>query len=115
MWFVFSQIAGLGSSPTARHFAIRDLAEAQEYLAHDLLGARIGEATAAVTAWSGQRTLSEIFGTIDSLKFVSCMTLFEAASGTSTRGDFGQALDVLVDGMRDRQTLALIVTRHQRE
>ena len=32
MWFVFPQIAGLGSSPTSVRYAISTLAEAQAYL-----------------------------------------------------------------------------------
>lgn len=110
MWFVFPQIAGLGRSPTARRFAIRDLAEAHAYLGHDVLGPRLGEATAAVITWGGRRTLSEIFGTVDAVKFVSCMTLFEAASGDRGQASFTHALDVLAEGARDRQTLALIAT-----
>ena len=86
MWFVFPQIAGLGRSPTARRFAIRDLGEAHAYLGHDVLGPRLGKATAAVIAWGGRRTLSEIFGTVDAVKFVSCMTLFEAFGYRAVRG-----------------------------
>lgn len=108
MWFVFPQIAGLGRSPTARHFAIRDLAEARAYLAHDVLGPRLREATAVIVAWAGKRSLAEILGPIDSLKFVSCMTLFEAAADADGPADFANALDSLAGGMRDRHTLALI-------
>ena len=108
MWFVFPQIAGLGHSPTARHFAIRDIGEARAFLAHDVLGARLREATRVTTAWAGRQTLSEIFGPVDALKFVSCMTLFEAAAGTAGPPDFALALAALADGVRDRHTLALI-------
>ena len=108
MWFVFPQIAGLGHSPTARHFAIRDIGEARAFLAHDVLGARLREATRVTTAWAGRQTLSEIFGPVDALKFVSCMTLFEAAAGTGGPPDFAIALAALADGVRDRHTLALI-------
>ena len=110
MWFIFPQIVGLGTSPTARHFAIRGLDEARAYLEHAVLGPRLGEATAAVTTWSGQRTLADIFGTIDARKFVSCMTLFEAATSNHGQAGFAHALDVLAEGARDRQTLALIAT-----
>ena len=108
MWFIFPQIAGLGRSPTAQQFAIRDVAEAHAYLGHDVLGPRLGEATATVITWGGRRTLSEIFGTIDAVKFVSCMTLFEATSGDRGQATFAHALDALAEGARDRQTLALI-------
>src|SRR5437868_4983984 len=50
MWFVFPQIAGLGRSPTARFYAIASAAEARAYLAHPLLGARLGQCIQAVLA-----------------------------------------------------------------
>ena len=44
MWFVFPQIAGLGRSATAQHYAIDGLSEAEAYLAHPVLGPRLVEA-----------------------------------------------------------------------
>ena len=44
MWFVFPQVAGLGSSATAQHFALSGLDEARAYLAHPVLGPRLVEA-----------------------------------------------------------------------
>lgn len=108
MWFVFPQLAGLGSSPTARHFAIRDLAEARAYLKHGELGRRLREATTATAVWAGRQTLPGIFGPVDALKFVSCMTLFEAAADADGPADFANALDALAAGVRDRHTLRLI-------
>jgi uncharacterized protein (DUF1810 family) len=108
MWFVFPQIAGLGRSATARHFAIRDLDEARAYLAHDQLGPRLREATAVVAGWAGRRTLEQIFGAVDALKFVSSITLFEAAADPAEAVDFARALDSLAQGARDRHTLDLI-------
>src|SRR5437764_10712569 len=75
MWFIFPQIAGLGFSPTAQHYAIGSLAEAGAYLAHPQLGPRLRETTAAVMAVAG-RTAHQIFGSPDDLKFRSSMTLF---------------------------------------
>lgn len=103
MWFVFPQIAGLGHSETARFYAIADLHEAREYLAHPVLGPRLVECTATVLEWAGRRAAQEILGPIDSLKFASSMTLFEAAGG-ATRS-FGAALDAFFRGQRDRATL----------
>ena len=48
IWFIFPQIAGLGRSPTAQHYAIRSLDEAQAYLAHPILGARLHECIKAL-------------------------------------------------------------------
>ena len=50
MWFVFPQVAGLGSSPMAQRYAIASLDEARAYLAHPVLGPRLRECTRAALA-----------------------------------------------------------------
>jgi len=50
MWFIFPQIKGLGSSPTAQRFAISNLDEGAAYLEHPVLGRRLEECTAFVNA-----------------------------------------------------------------
>ena len=88
MWFIFPQLQGLGSSPTARQYAIASVEEARAYLAHSLLGTRLRECTQLVNGVEG-RTIEEIFGYPDHLKFRSCMTLFAYAAGdhAGTAGD----------------------------
>jgi uncharacterized protein (DUF1810 family) len=78
MWFIFPQIQGLGSSPTARHFAISGIDEAIAYLNHPVLGARLRECARLVNAVEG-RSVSEIFGYPDDLKVHSSATLFAEA------------------------------------
>src|ERR1700756_83260 len=78
MWFVFPQIAGLGSSPLARRYAISSLAEAAAYHAHPILGPRLTECTSLVNRVEG-RPVEQIFGYPDDLKFCSSMTLFARA------------------------------------
>ena len=75
MWFIFPQIQGLGHSPMARRYAIGSLAEARAYLAHEVLGSRLKECTRLVMLIDG-RSVREIFGSPDDLKFRSSMTLF---------------------------------------
>ena len=83
MWFIFPQLQGLGSSATARAFAISGRPEAGAYLAHPLLGARLEECTGAVNALEGF-PVAAIFGQPDDLKFRSSMTLFaEVAAGAA--------------------------------
>ena len=108
MWFVFPQLAGLGQSPTARFYAIANLAEARAYLADPVLRERLVEAVRAALAWAGRRSLEAIFGGIDALKFVSSLTLFEHASQGSDRESFAAALDGLAAGRRDSRTLDLL-------
>lgn len=104
MWFIFPQIAGLGSSAMARHYAIRSLEEARAYLAHPLLGPRLLACVAAVAAWANRRTPEAIMGSIDAMKLKSSLTLFEAAGGDAP---FAEALEALFGGQRDRRTLDL--------
>ena len=103
MWFVFPQIAGLGQSAMARRYALADLAEAEAYLAHPLLGPRLEACTDAMLGWAGRRTAAAILGAVDALKFRSSMTLFELA-GSDPR--FARALDGFCKGQRDPLTLA---------
>lgn len=105
MWFVFPQLRGLGRSPTAQFYGIVSLEEARAYLKHQALGPRLTLCTRTVLE-SGGRSLHEIFGSPDDLKFRSSMTLFEAAA--SDDDVFGRALDRLCGGGRDDATLRLI-------
>jgi len=75
MWFVFPQVDGLGSSPMARRYAIRSLAEARAYVAHPVLGPRLRECCALVCGHAGSDVLA-MFGSPDHLKLRSCVTLF---------------------------------------
>lgn len=79
MWFIFPQLEGLGSSPMAQRYAISGLEEARAYLAHPILGGRLRDCTSLVNALSG-RTVEDIFGYPDDLKFHSSVTLFAEAS-----------------------------------
>lgn len=105
MWYVFPQIDGLGSSPTARRYAIRSVAEARAYLAHPVLGPRLLEIAEAALAIKG-RTAAEVFGTPDDLKLNSCATLFAAV--TPPGSVFARLIDRYFDGERDGRTLRLI-------
>jgi uncharacterized protein (DUF1810 family) len=105
MWFIFPQIAGLGQSPTARFYALRDLAEAQAYLAHPLLGGRLAACVDALLDHAGKRSAEAMLGGIDAVKLRSSCTLFEAAGGGER---FGRCLDAFYEGERDRATLRLI-------
>jgi uncharacterized protein (DUF1810 family) len=103
MWFVFPQIAGLGHSPTARHYAIGDLAQARAYLADPVLGARLRECTDALLALDPAAADAEaILGGIDAIKLRSSMTLFERADPADPR--FPAVLDRFFAGERDAET-----------
>jgi uncharacterized protein (DUF1810 family) len=102
MWFVFPQLRGLGVSSMAQRFGISSRAEAEAYLAHPILGPRLEECTRAVNSVEG-RTAEQIFGSVDTLKFRSSMTLFGEVAGPSSV--FAQALTKYFGGQRDPLTL----------
>ena len=104
MWFVFPQVQGLGSSPTARLYAIRDLAEARAYRSHPVLGPRLIEAATAV-ADSATPTAERLFGHPDDLKLRSSMTLFLRACPDDV---FQRVLDKYFDGLPDPRTDQLL-------
>jgi uncharacterized protein (DUF1810 family) len=95
MWFIFPQIAGLGRSAMAQAFAISDLAEAQAYFRHPMLGPRLVECAGIVASHRGL-TAEQIFGGIDSIKLRSSMTLF--AHADPEQPVFGQVIDQYYDG-----------------
>ncbi len=105
MWFIFPQIAGLGSSPKARKFALSGLGEARAYCRHEELGPRLFETTEAMLDWAGTMSAEDILGSIDATKFRSSMTLFEAAGDDEDAQVFSDALDQFFDGERDSLTL----------
>jgi uncharacterized protein (DUF1810 family) len=106
MWFIFPQIKGLGSSPTAQRFAISSLDEGAAYLEHQVLGRRLEACTALVLAVEG-KSVHDIFGSPDDLKFHSSITLFaEVAEKLGFQTPvFSEALSKYFNGERDQATL----------
>jgi uncharacterized protein (DUF1810 family) len=102
MWFIFPQIQGLSRSQTARKFSISSLAEAEEYVSHAILGPRLRECTRLVNLVHG-RSIEEIFGNPDDIKFRSSMTLFVHA--TPDNAGFKEALQKYFDGEFDPLTV----------
>jgi uncharacterized protein (DUF1810 family) len=104
MWFIFPQLAGLGHSEMAQRYAIATRDEALAYLGHPVLGPRLRECTALVNAVEG-RTVREILGSPDDLKFHSSMTLFAAVCSDP---EFAASIRKFYGGTPDRKTLDLL-------
>ena len=102
MWFIFPQIEGLSLSAMSRRFATSSLEEADAYLNHSVLGPRLIQCTEFVVNTSG-RTLKQILGPTDNMKFRSCMTLF--AHATASNEVFEVALQRYFSGQYDQLTL----------
>lgn len=102
MWFIFPQIKGLGYSSMSQYYALSSLAEADAYLQHPVLGPRLRECTRLVNVVEG-RSIEEIFGDIDAVKFRSSMTLF--AKATDDNQIFLDALQKYFSGEFDPLTI----------
>ena len=111
MWFIFPQLAGLGSSGMAVKYAVSSRAEAEAYLAHEILGPRLRQCARLVNDIEG-RSISEIFGYPDDLKFHSSMTLF--ANVTAENQIFDGALRKYFAGKSDQRTITLLGFRANR-
>jgi len=105
MWYVFPQVAGLGSSAMSRRYAIGGLDEARAYLAHPVLGPRLVESAEALLAVRG-RSVREMLGYPDDLKLRSSATLFARASLPGSV--FERLLDALYAGEPDPATLRIL-------
>jgi len=110
MWFVFPQLAALGRSQMARYYGLAHLAEAQAYLCHPVLGARLKGCCQLVLAHRG-KAAETIFGSIDAIKLRSCATLFLQCAGQDSV--FGELLDNFYGGAPDPMTLAVLVQQAQ--
>jgi len=104
MWFIFPQIQGLGSSDMARFYAIRNKAEAIDYLQHPVLGKRLIEISKKLLMLKTNNA-EEVFGTVDSLKLRSCMTLFSSLD--NAHPVFSEVINKFFDGP-DEKTLAFL-------
>ncbi len=101
MWYIFPQLQGLGHSPTAQYYAIKDREEAERYIKHPLLGSRLLEISAELLKLKTDDA-ARVLGWPDDMKLKSCMTLFDAVASVPI---FGQVLDKFFGGERDAYTL----------
>jgi uncharacterized protein (DUF1810 family) len=106
MWFVFPQLAGLGTSAMAERYAISGLDEARAYLAHPILGARLVESAETLLQLEGERSAATIMGYPDDMKLRSSATLFAQVSPPGSV--FHRLLDRYFDGRGDERTMSLL-------
>lgn len=104
IWYIFPQIKGLGHSPNAQFYGIRDLDEARAYLAHPVLGQRLRDITNAVLTHKDEDIYEIMGSSIDAVKFRSSMTLFDLIAPDDI---FAEALDAFYEGKRDKRTIEL--------
>ena len=102
MWFIFPQVDGLGCSTTTKHYAIKSMDEARQYLAHAVLGPRLVECAETVFGIEG-RAACEMFAPPDDMKLRSSMTLF--ASLAEAPDVFRRVLEKYFDGEPDAKTI----------
>jgi uncharacterized protein (DUF1810 family) len=106
MWFVFPQFKGLGVSETSTKYSIQNLEEAQEYINHPILSARLRQITTELIRLEENNAI-KVFGLTDSKKLKSSMTLFSIVDN-SLESIFKKAIDKFFDGEMDERTLNLI-------
>lgn len=105
MWYIFPQIKGLGFSSLSNFYAIKTKAEAENYLAHPILGKRLIEISNALLEVEG-KTAYQIFDSPDDMKLKSSMTLFGSLENTNPI--FQSVLDKYFNGAKDYRTLELL-------
>ncbi len=104
IWYIFPQLRELGRSYYALFYGICNRAEAETYLEHPLLGARLREISRALLQHKEKEAVA-ILGNIDAKKVCSCMTLFDAVSP----GDvFAEVLAAFYADKRCKLTLSIL-------
>lgn len=104
IWFVFPQLKGFGFTYNSRHYGIKDKEEAEAYLAHRTLGKRLREITSALLELK-DKTAEEVFGKVDAMKVLSCMTLFNEVAKDDL---FQQVIDRYYEGKPDEVTKKML-------
>jgi len=104
IWYIFPQLVGLGFSGMSRRYSIGSLDEARAYLAHPVLGQRLRECVGLVMDIP-DATAEQVFGSLDAMKFRSCLTLFDLAGGDDL---FRLALEQYYRGERDEVTVRML-------
>ncbi len=104
IWYIFPQLKGLGMSYNSQYYGISGKEEAEAYLSHPVLGERLREITSAFLQLKS-KTAEEVFGSLDAMKVLSCMTLFnEVAPGDL----FRQVIDRYYQGETDEMTKRML-------
>lgn len=104
IWYIFPQLKGLGMSYNSQYYGISDKEEAEAYLVHPILGERLREITSAFLQLKG-KTAQDVFGALDAMKVLSCMTLFNEVAPD---GLFQQVIDRYYQGKTDEMTKRML-------
>ena len=110
IWYIFPQLKGLGRSYNSEYYGIDGIGEAEQYINHPVLGARLREITNALLMLKNSDPAG-VMGHIDALKLRSCMTLFAQFCGDNSV--FHKVLDKFFNGERDTKTLELLGKKQQ--
>ena len=104
-WWEIPQIIGLGMTYTSREYAIKNLAEAKDYLKNDTLRTHLLELCEALLSLK-TNDAERVMGYPDDLKLRSCLTLFSVADPEC--GTFQAVLDKFFGGKPDERTLQIL-------
>lgn len=107
MWYVFPQLAGLGTSQMALDYAITCRKEAETYLDHPVLVQRLQECCEALLRHKASN-IEDIMGFPDNLKLWSSMTLFASVSPNPWL--FQAVIDTFYRGLADEKTVSLLAS-----
>ena len=110
-WWEIPQIIGLGRTSTSMEYAIKNLAEAREYLKDNTLRTHLMELCHALLSLE-TNDAEHVMGYPDDLKLRSCMTLFREADPDC--GTFQAVLDKFFSGKPDEKTLRILKNQEPR-
>ena len=104
IWYIFPQLAELGYSYNSKYYGISGIEEARAYLNNPTLKKHLLEICGKLYECDGD--IAVIMGNLDSLKLLSCMTLFNATDPSIEI--FQKIIDKFYAGQKDRRTLKIL-------
>lgn len=105
MWYIFPQIAGLGTTEISNYYSIQNIEEAKAYMEEPLLRSHLLEISEALLELE-TNDANRIFGFPDDMKLKSSMTLFSEACPDEEI--FQKVLDKFFNGIKDQKTIDLL-------
>ena len=105
IWYVFPQLRGLGQSRTSYFFGLENREEAEAYLSHEILGARLIAITNELLRLP-ETNIFRIMSAVDAVKLRSCMTLFSQMKNAPKV--FEEVLEKYFSGKKDEKTLCIL-------
>ena len=105
IWFIFPQLKGLGESLMSNYYGLDGIEDAKKYYKNKQLRRNLENCLSIVYEYEGIEEVDSCLGKIDTMKLLSCVSLFYLATKESI---FENILKKFFNGILDEKTILLL-------